>query len=41
MTGVSEANVDEPFLHVVECNGIEDKGKDTTENKHEDGWESF
>lgn len=39
MTGVSEANVDEPFL--VECNGIEEKGKETTDNKHEDGWESF
>ena len=39
MTGVSEANVDDPFL--VECNGIEDKGKKTTENKEEEGWESL
>lgn len=35
MTGMSEANVDEPFL--VECNGIEDKSNETTENKDEEG----
>lgn len=36
---MSEANVDEPFL--VECNGIEDKSNETTENKDEEGWESL
>ena len=39
MTGVSEGNVDEPFL--VECNGIEDKGKVTSDSRDKDGWENL
>lgn len=35
MTGVSEGNVDEPFL--VECNGIEDKGKETLDSRDKEG----
>lgn len=39
MTVVGEATVDEPFL--IECNGIEDKGKETSKNSDKEGWENF
>lgn len=35
MTVVGEATVDEPFL--IECNGIEDKGKETSKNSDKEG----
>lgn len=35
MIGVSEGNVDELFL--VECNGIEDKGKEMLDSRDKEG----